>query len=72
MVMFCAFQLLESHAHAVLVVLAVVGLGTGDRGDVADLDHLLRGRQAAGGGQCGDHRQLQLHLHGLPPKVGMG
>ena len=58
-------QVLDGHAHAVLVVLAVVGLGTGHRGDVADLDdlHVLRAGHARHSGNGGGHRQFQLHLH---------
>jgi len=54
----------NSHARAVFVVLAVVGLGAGNRCHVTDLDHLFLCR-----GQSGDSRdssnygQFQLQLH---------
>ena len=58
-------QIFNGHAHAIFVVLAIVGLATRHWRNVANLDHLhvLRGRHAGDCSQGGDDGQFQLQLH---------
>ena len=57
-------EVFNGHASAVFVVLAVVGLGTGNRGHVTDLDHLLLCRgHTSDSRDSGNYGQFQLQLH---------
>ena len=57
-------QLFNGHAGAIFVVLAVVGLGAGNRSHVADLDHLLLCRgHTSSSRDSSNHGQFQLQLH---------
>jgi len=57
-------QILDGHARAVLLVLAVVGLCAGDGADLADGDGdvLSLDRASAQRNGCGDNH-VQFHLH---------
>ena len=67
-------EVFNGHAHAVFIVLAKVGLGAGDRANVADFDDLLlcHGHRAHARHGSGN-QQLVRHLHrGTPEKFKRG